>query len=53
MWDNTERSDSADSCGFADLPWDYVAAVAVGVVLGAVGFIAALAIGIRVPGMWG
>ena len=53
MWDNTEPEDARDSAGFADPLTDFVIALAIGAVLGAIGFMLALAAGIRVPGLWG
>lgn len=53
MWDNTEPDDQADSAGFADPLTDLAIALALGCVIGAVGVVAALAAGIRVPGLWG
>lgn len=53
MWDNTEADDQTDSAGFADPLADFVTALAIGCVLGAIGFMLALAAGIHVPGLWG
>lgn len=50
MWDNTETDQKAES---DDPLANLVIAILIGTVLGAVGFIAALSAGVRVPGLWG
>lgn len=52
MWDNTEHRSQADRAD-ADLLPDFVFATLAGLLLGAVAFVAALTVGITVPGLWG
>ena len=52
MWFDTDRNTPARPAD-SDPLIDYVFALLAGLLLGAVAFVAALTIGIRVPGLWG
>lgn len=49
----TDDTEPADSAGFADFIRDFLIAAGVGCIIGAAFLVAALSVGIRVPGLIG
>lgn len=48
-----DDTEPADSAGFADFIRDFLIAAGIGCIIGGAFFVAAISVGIRVPGLWG